>query len=256
MKFRSFFVFSLALAFVFSACTTTQKEDKDRRISKSRLLIEAASASLVEGDATGALQYLERAEKEDVLNPDLYHVRGMAYRTKGNLQQALKDLERAVEMNPSNPAYASTLGKVLVDAGKYQEAQVHLERAARDPRYRGAYKALTSLGIRYYRTQEWETAERNFVEAIRADANASCVAYYYLGNLRFREKRFQEAFVEYEKASQKLCGGFADAHFAMGLTLERLQRVDEAKKKYLDIQAAFSGTPYASKAVERIKALP
>src|SRR5690606_14700263 len=136
------------------------------------------------------------------------------------------------------------------------EAQLHLEAASSDALYRDSFKADTNLGILFYRRGELAKAVEKLDRAIRSSPLRSCHAYYYRGHIGLKQGRFEEAARFYDKATQKFCAGFADAHLALGIAYQRGRQYDKARKKYLDIKQAFPGTKVADQAMERLKFLP
>jgi TolA-binding protein len=131
-----------------------------------------------------------------------------------------------------------------------------LKKAGENPVFRESYKANTNLGILYYRKGNFEAAEQRFQKAINDDPTNSCIAYYYRGHLAVRKKDIVEATKLYERATQKQCAAFADAHLALGMMHERSGRHEEARKKYLEIKQNFPESKASETAMERLKTLP
>ena len=251
MQGLSFF----GLALLATSCATDGHKSLTKN-ERARLLVDAASGAIAEGDPTGALQLLVQAEKEDAKIPELYHTRSLAFFYKHDLNQAIRDSRKAIEIKPDYSEAQNTLGKFLLDAGQSKEAEKHLKIAAADPLYRETFKAHTNLGILYYRGGDYHGALSELDKAILEEPNSACVAYYYRGHLELKEGRFPDAVKDYASATRRFCAGFADAHFALGIAYERGKQYDLAKKKFLDIRQAFPNTKVADQAVERLKYLP
>ena len=60
----------------------------------------------------------------------------------------------------------------------------------------------------------------------------------------------------YERATEKQCAAFADAHLAVAMMDERLGKNDDARKKYLEIRQNFPDSKAAETAMERLKKIP
>lgn len=223
---------------------------------RARMLVEIANGSLIEGDPTGALQSLVRAEEEDANLPELYHSKALAFFAKHDLDSAIKAANKAVELKPNYADANNTLGKLLMDAGKYQEAIPPLKTAAGDHLYREAYKANTNLGILKYRLNQMSEAEKYFNQAIQDSPQVSCTAYYYRGHIEMKNSHFKDAAQFYKKATQKVCANFGDAYLALGLAFQQDHQYNEARKTFLDIQKRYPNTKIAERAFDQLRYLP
>jgi tetratricopeptide (TPR) repeat protein len=91
-------------------------------------LIAAGDASLA---ANQSFQALEAYSGAAALKPDsmLAHLkRGMAYKSRGDLQNAVRDLRRAVALDPSAPRPLELLGDVNLALGRYERAAATYEQ--------------------------------------------------------------------------------------------------------------------------------
>jgi type IV pilus biogenesis/stability protein PilW len=223
---------------------------------RAQILIEASNGSLMEGDPIGALQYLERAEELDPKYPPIFHAKALAYAYRRDFTSALREMKKSVDLDPENPYALNTYGKFLLDAGRLDEAQAPLQKAGDNPVFRESFKANTNLGILYYRKGDFAHAEQRFQKAINDDPTNSCIAYYYRGHLLVQKNDLAEAEKLYERATQKQCAAFADAHLAVGMMMERLGKKDDARKKYLEIRQNFPDSKASESAMDRLKKLP
>jgi Tfp pilus assembly protein PilF len=247
---------SIALSALALGCAgeSTQKVTPEE---KAMMLIQAASGAIQEGDAISALQYLNQAERtggEDLA--ELHHVRAIAYYMKKDTKTALESEKKAIELNPDFSAANNTYGKLLLDAGRVHEAEKYLKLAAKDPLYREAFKANTNLGILYYRNGNHSESMARLNKAIEESPSTACVAYYYRGHLNLQIGNFKKAAKDYDKATQRICGGFADAHLALGIAYARDKQYDKARKKFLDVKSIFPDTKVAEQAMEQLRYLP
>lgn len=219
-------------------------------------LVEAARGSLIESDPIGALQYLKAAEQADPETPEIYHVQALAFEMRKERGLALESMAKCVRLEPNNSSSNNTYGKLLLDAGRNAEAETYLKKAASDQTFREAYKAKTSLGMLYYRQGQTALADQFLERATNDDPINACIAYYYRGHIAMKSGRLQQATGFYEKASTKHCAGFADAHLALGISYERNQRYDLARKKFVEVQQNFPSTPLSDQAMQRLKRIP
>lgn len=245
----------LLIAAGLAACATNSAErlsDHDRALT----LIQAADGALVEKDPTGALQYLKEAERYDPDIAELYHSQALAYYQKNDLESAIISARKALGLKPDYSDANNTLGRYLLEKGSLKEAETYLIRAASDPLYRDSFRPLTNLGILYYRKDDMKNAERFLNRAIATNSDFSCIAYYYRGHIRIKEGRVREAIDDYEKSVKKLCGGYGDAHYALGVAFEKNRQYDKARKKFIEIQERYPGSDLSKKASDHLRYIP
>ncbi len=247
---------SVILIGLLSACAGTKERGPMSSREKARTLVEVANGALSEGDPTGALTALVSAEALDDSLPELYHSRALAFIAKKNTQAALENAQKAVTIFPNYSDACTTLGKLLLDQGRFSEAETYLKRAATDSLYRDAYRAQTSLGILYYRQSKWTLAQKELDSAIDSEPEQSCVAFYYRGHLRMKDSNMASAIRDYSRATQRLCGGFGDAHYALGVALAKNRQYSEARKKFIEIRDRYPDSALATQAMEGLKYLP
>jgi len=238
-----------------ASTSTTQYGTIKPPRERAQLLIEAANGSMMENDPIGALQFLQRAEDLDPKYAPIFHAKALAYSLRKDFPMALQEMKKSVDLDPENPFALNTYGKFLLDAGRLDEAEAPLLKAGNNPTFREAFKANSSLGILYYRKGELDRADQRFIRAINDDAANACIAYYYRGNIQVKNSHLPEAEKLYERATQKQCAAFADAHLALGMMYERQGKKDEARKKYLELKQNFPEAKASDAAMERLKRL-
>jgi Tfp pilus assembly protein PilF len=249
---------TLTALFVLSACATShpKKSPELTQLQRARLLIQVADGALIENDPTAALEALIQAEAADPSLPEIYHSRALAFYAKNDFQTALFNAQKAVSIAPKYPDANNTLGKILVDLGRFNEAIAPLSRAADEPLYREAYKPQTTLGILYYRESNFPKATSYFERAIQSGGDQACIAYYYRGHLKLRDGEYSAAIRDYTQATKKMCGGFADAHLAIGIVYERTKQYELARRTYLEVEQRYPNTKASDQAINLMRALP
>jgi Tfp pilus assembly protein PilF len=247
---------ALGLAIFLSSCASGEKKKELTSTERARLFVDLANGALNEGDPTGCLQHLVTAEGIDRSLPELHHTRALAFHVKKDTTRALISARKAVELDEHYSDAKTTLGRLLMESGRNSEAIPYLETAAGDALYRDSFKAATNLGILHYRNGDYSKASVFLKKAVQDSPLRACHAYFYLGHIGLKQGRFEEAARSYDRATQKFCASFGDAHVALGIAYERGRKYDLARKKFLDIQSAFPGTKFADQAVEHLKFLP
>lgn len=229
------------------------------RAEKFTIQLDMADGYLRENDPVGALQTLMAAQDlaaDKTERGRLEHLRALAYFSKKEPEAALIAARKAAENLPDSPEAQNNLGRLLLDAGKGSEAEPWLIKAAANQVYRDAYRSNTNLGILYYRRGDDDRASVALKKATEQSPAGACVAYYYLGHLNLKENRYQEAVKNYDRATQKFCAAFVDAHLALGIAFERGKQFDKARRKFLEIRDGFPNTTASEQAMERLRHLP
>lgn len=243
-----------------SARQAESKSDGKRATptEKARLLVQVANAALQEGDVSFAFEKLAEASRYDDSVPEIHHSRSLGYLARNELTEALDEVRLAVKLHPEYAEANTTMGKILMDLGRQKEAIPHLEKAAKNPVYKDSYKPLTLLGVIYYRMNMPDSALTNLTHAIDLSPMMSCLAYYYRGHIWLSKgaSGISRAIGDYEKSSTKICAGFGDAHFALGLALSKQKDFSRARKKFLEVRERFPETAFAKRALQELEKLP
>jgi len=242
----------LALA---AGCSSAPKKNISPQ-EHARLLVNIANAQFLEGDPTGALQVLEQAESEDAKIPELHHTRALCFYAKKDYPQALASVKKALALRPDYADAQTTLGKFYLDTGRYAEAKATLITPAKNALYRDSFKAWTNLGIISYRQNDIIEAEKQFTNAIDQAPAQACIAYYYRGHIGLKTGKVNQAIRDYDQATKRVCGGFSDAHLALGIAYESAKQYEKARKKYLDTSQRFPNSEVAERAMTNLKRIP
>ena len=243
------------LTLLLAGCASSQKKTISSQ-EKANLFLTIANSSLIEGDPTGALASALDAEQLDPQNPSIHHTKALAFFAKKDIEQAIASARKAVTLEPSFSEGHNTLGKLLMDHGENNEAEKHLKIALKNPLYRQSYKSATSLGIINYRKGDLVAAEEYFNKAIQESPINACVAHYYLGHIWLQKGNIEKSIKGYEKASQKMCAGFAEAQFAIGVAYARNKQYEKARLKFVEVKSLFPDSKVAEQAVERLRYIP
>jgi Flp pilus assembly protein TadD len=249
---KYFLAFILAVA--MTGCATPPKKvTKDDRL---RMILNLANASLGEGNPVEALRVLGEIELEAPEYPEIHHSKALAYYQQRDISRALESAKRAVQLYPNYIEANTTLGKIYLDQGRLKEAEAPLLKAAQESLNPQPHKANSLLGMVYYRQEMFAEASMRFTKAIEQSPDDSCVARYYMGHLSLRTLKYADAIKNYSSATKGVCGGFAEAHFALGVAYTQSGQYALARKKFVEIKQLFPDTQVAMQAVVRLRDLP
>jgi Tfp pilus assembly protein PilF len=223
---------------------------------RAMLQLEIANAALNEGDFIGAISQLYRAEALDPKNPMIHHAKAVAFYRRNDRQTALESAQHAVRLSPEYSQANTTLGRILMDLGRDQEARPYLLKAANDPVFREAYKAHTSLGILEERQGYDEEAKKYYSYAIQESPNLACLAFYNRGKIHMRSSEIDQALRDFDRASQRFCVTFSEAHLAVGMAYVQQKKYDQAREKLIEVQNLFPNTEISKKAIQQLREIP
>lgn len=149
-----------------------------------------ANALMGQENYEGALQFLEKAEKEDKFNLDIYVTKGVAYANIENYVNAKKEFEKALKVNKKEGVVYFHLGNIELLSGNKAEGIGYYNNAI-------AYgydeaQLYFSLGLMYEEDGNDDLAIRNYSKAtlrdpIRADIRIRKIRLY------IKNKHMQEA---------------------------------------------------------------
>jgi tetratricopeptide (TPR) repeat protein len=137
-----------------------------------------------------SIAIFDRLIKQDPINSELHHLRGILALYNNDLTLAIKAFSSAIEINSNNEFYFNNLGITLKKSGKFIEAVINFDKAL--------------------------SLNNSFFEALNNKANTLCE----LG-------RFKEAIESYQIAT-KLNPNFSDGYFNLGNAHKALKNNNEA----------------------------
>ena len=165
----------------------------------------------------------------------------------GRPAEALPYARRAVQLKPERAHFHHTLATILEDLGRKDEAIAELRKAVeRGPRLADAQYGLGLLLQEKGRTDE---ALEHYRAALEANPDLTDL-YAPTATLLARKGDLAEAVRLYEEAVRRQ--PTPSAHFNLGLTLERMGRMAEARDQY---EQALALDPRLEPARQRLRAL-
>lgn len=149
---------------------------------------------------------------------------------KQEYEQAAKIFIELIEQYPNEPTYYINFGNMLTEVKEYEKAENFLRKAiAVDKKAATAY---FSLGNLFYVQQRYEKAAEQYEEALAYELEHSDV-YFMLGMSLFSEEHYLQALPYLQRATE--LSNDAEISFQYGLTLAKLNFIDEAEKVFLQV---------------------
>ena len=157
-------------------------------------------------------------------------LRGVVNLRLGNYRSARADFEQALRAQPRNALAHYNLALTLEKLGQWSDARSAYEQAVlADPEFA---PAQYNLGRVYENAKDYKRAESAYYAAWLS-APESTRILNSLGNIRFKQGDYRGAMIYYDEAkSTAPTSGLI--HHNRALTLETLQRYEEALQVYLE----------------------
>jgi Tfp pilus assembly protein PilF len=218
--------------------------------------MKIAAAAVTENDSISALEALNQVKELDDSIPREHYLYALAYLNKNELALAEASARLAIKLDPEFTAAKNALGKILLDEGKLSAAEPLLKEAASDILYREAVLPKINLGILYFKKTDYRSAETWLSMAIAEGGPMICMAQFYLGKVKLELNELGKASRNLSAAVKGSCSGMSEVHLALGQTLVRQKRYDEARAKFIEIQKLFPNGDSYDKAAEYLRGIP
>jgi tetratricopeptide (TPR) repeat protein len=162
------------------------------------LLYLFAESQRRQKDFTGAIATLQKLRAAFPDRPAFGYMHAQVLEESGQLAEAEKELRGLLAKDPNDANALNSLGYLFAERGeRLDEAVTLLQRALKvDP---GNPSYLDSLGWAFFKQGRLELADAPLSEAAEKSPENS-VIHDHLGDLRFRQQRFAEAVVAWERA--------------------------------------------------------
>ncbi len=164
------------------------------RYGKSKILTNLAAAQRANGNASLALETIQRALEIDPENPHVFLQRGISEAARGNISAAEEDYQKAIALDPGFTSAKINLGSLFVQSGRVQDAVDILESAIeQNPYYPQAYY---NLAFAYKGVGRQHESMRAYEHAV--DLEPSFVAARInLGIIYAERKRIDDAIAQF-----------------------------------------------------------
>ncbi|MFP5264713.1 MAG: tetratricopeptide repeat protein [Blastocatellia bacterium] len=192
-----------------------------------------AMRSLKAGEGDKAVRELEHAV---AIYPNYFRALndlGVLYMKSEQLDMAARAFERAIKIGPRVYYPRLNLAVINTRRAKYQEAVTQLEQLHKDnPTLPEVRVALGDALMAMNRLDEAETHLRAALADAKLDRGATGDAHYKLGMLLNRKQRYAEAIRELTQAEEALPYS-ARTHLQLGGALLQVGKLDEAERELL-----------------------
>jgi len=182
-----------------------------------------------------------------------YYNQALKNYNKGNLEKAADDFKKAIELKDDKAEYYLDYGFCLIQMKEYEQAEVALKRAIIEKKNaianRNNKKAYRGLGIMNYQKGDYETAKKQFLQAMEYDSlkeyDVDIVSYMgstdlKLGNYEAAAEEFTQVLKEDKKNLGALLSR-AEVNRLFGRTEDSIADYEQAKKLNKNNQEIYLG---------------
>jgi tetratricopeptide (TPR) repeat protein len=147
---------------------------------------------------------LDRAEKIEPQNPELFATRGILALARHDFARALEFGERALALNPESARYYGIVGDAQIELGRYEEAIASYQKMIDLRPDFSSYSRVAYARELYGDPEGAIQAMQDVVDAGAPVPENKAWAYVQLGNLRFTTGQLEEAAKDYDLATKTL----------------------------------------------------
>lgn len=171
-----------------------------------------------------------------------YSLLGLVHMSLGENQTAEENFQKALRLAPNDAEINNNFGWFLCQTDREKQSVNHFMVAIKNPLYSTPAKPLTNLGLCYLKMKDDRLAEEYLFRALRIDGAGNIQALYWLSDIYYRQKRYDEARL-----------ALADLHKIMepnaqslwlALLVERRLGDREAEARYASqLRRKYQGSP-------------
>ncbi len=233
---------------IFSACGGQEPQRNEKLAEASR---EIGEAYLRQGDYTGALRELMKAEKLDPDDPFTQNDLGLCYMAKNHLPDAIAHFKKAIALNPSYTPAQNNLGTAYLSAKQWDAAIEVFKGITKDVLYATPQFPLANLGTAYYHKGQYDTAIYYYKEALKLQPNL-VVALFGIGRT-YLMRNEGELALRYLTQTVQSAPKVAEYHYYLAEAYLLTGQTAQARSSYLTvIDLSAQESDLAGKARQRL----
>lgn len=193
--------------------------------------LSAAAQLIQQGAASEAIALLQGVVEDRPRNADAFLMLGSALSLVPRRNEAVKALLRAIELDPDNARVHLSTGMAFARLGEQDAALQVFERAVSlDPELGDAH---LNIALILAARDELDRSAGHMSKALSLESDLGKLArlHFLNGKLHVERGQLQEAVLDFQ-GSIDLDPSSGEAHLALGLTLKRLLREDDASPMF------------------------
>ncbi|MBI4986670.1 MAG: type IV pilus biogenesis/stability protein PilW [Rhodocyclales bacterium] len=199
-------VWSVCLLLVLAACSgtpTVSDGSSNQAVSQQASTSDAQRRAKVHTElASGYLQLgrlgVAQDEARIAIEADPgyapgYNLMGLIHMNLHENAPAEEHFLKALRLAPGDPEISNNYGWFLCQTDREKQSIPHFMTAIKNPLYGTPSKSMTALGLCYLKLKDDRLAEEYLSKALRADGSSNVQALYWLSDIYYRNRRYNEA---------------------------------------------------------------
>jgi Tfp pilus assembly protein PilF len=241
---------SIILLLISCGGKKTQETKNDQRISEHKSL---AIASIYRRNFQQAMEDIEVIESLDSNDPELYLIKGLIFFGLRDFDSAEASYKRALEIKSDYSEARYNLCGLYLKLDKPDSAIEQCEKASADILYRSRDKALTSLGVAYYKKGDVQKAKEYYDRSLEINP-ALVYTHNELGKLYMSTGDYQRAVEEFKRATfgYEL---YDEALFNLGVCYLKLGKTVEACESFKRVVKISNFSDYGMSASKYVNTI-
>lgn len=154
-----------------AACTTTDQNPNLDPEGAAQINVQLGARYLQAGDLRLAKEKLEKAEKQDPKNPEVYWVKASLSERMNEPEDADRNYQKAIKLAPKRSEIINTYAVFLCGRGQVERAVQMFDKVVADQLYPTPYAAAANAGVCLRDNKRGADAQRYFERALALRAN-------------------------------------------------------------------------------------
>lgn len=245
-------IFLLTIILLLISCggKKTGETNDEQRISEYKSL---AIASIYRRNFQQALEDIQKIESLDSNDPELYLIKGLIFFGLKDYESAEASYKKALEIKSDYSEARYNLCGLYLKLDKLDNAIEQCEKASSDILYRSRDKALTSLGVAYFKKGDAQKAKEYYDKSLEINP-ALVYTHNELGKLYMSAGDYQRAVEEFKRATTGY-ELYDEALFNLGICYLKLGKTLEACESFRKVIEISSVSEYGMNASRYVNSI-
>lgn len=242
----------VVLASLVSSCAGLNQEKRETPEEKrAQVYYGQGTSDLVAQNYMQALINLTKARDLDPNNSNIRNNLGMAYFFRNQPELAVKELKKAVDLDQKNSDALLNLGSVYLNQKNYKFAKEAFIKVEKDLTFINQHRNYYNLALISLEEGDRQSALEYLSKSVKENSTY-CTSYFKMGELYLEEYRFNQALEAFKQSGDGTCVAEPAPHYQQAIALLNLNRIPEAKQKFLEVKEKFASTRYGSLAAVQL----
>lgn len=244
MKYLSIFIIFLSVS------CSSQKEKKNIN-KKAELYYNQGTLYLTQKKYPDAISHLTQAMNFSPNDSKIYNNLAMAYYFKNRIETAQKLLEKSIELDPKNDDARLNLASLYLEKGELDKSYESFRILRNKLTYKKQDQVLYNMAMLEFKRNDTRQGIFYLKESLKEN-EYYCPSSFKLAMHDYNQEKYQQANIKLRKAIKGNCFNYPQAHFYLGVTYIKNNRVLEGITQLEQMIENHPDSEYALKAKKEI----